>query len=122
MEAWRMAGVVVRRSLQTPSGGDEQHAKAAVGVALAGTDEVPEPTAAELWRPVPGTAAQHALGAGTSRRVEYRAVLVIMRIVTVLTPLPHIAMHVIQSPGVRLQLAHTLGAAVRVIFVPGVIL
>src|SRR5260370_10315743 len=94
-------------SFQTPSGDDEQYTKAEVRVAVAGGDELPESRAAELRRPVPRAATDRAFDAGTSRRVFHRAVLVIIGIVIILTPLPRIAVHVIKSPCVRLQLAHT---------------
>ena len=48
-----------------------------------------------------------------------------LRIVTViipiLAPLPHVPVHIIQPPGVRLLLAHRMRLAVRVARIPGVL-
>src|SRR5262249_54500608 len=93
---------------------------AEVGVTLAGGDELAERRAAELRRPVPRAATDRALEADTSRRVFHRAARVILRIVMVLAPLPSVAVHVMKPPGIRIQLAHAVRPALRIVPVPGV--
>ena len=44
-----------------------------------------------------------------------------IRIKPVLAPLPHIAVHVVQAPGVRLLLPHRMQRSAIVVLVPGVV-
>src|SRR5262249_26892565 len=44
-----------------------------------------------------------------------------IRAIPVLHPLPHIAMHIVQAPGIRLQLPYRMGLAIGILAVPGIL-
>ena len=90
---------------------------------------VPVPRRAEVavGRPAapggdePATAAKHAVRARCrSRRIVHRRLRIVTAIIPILAPLPHVPVHVIQPPGVRLLLAHRMRLAARVLVIPGV--
>src|SRR5207247_10607180 len=63
---------------------------------------------------VPGAAAQHAhLPGARPARVVGWALAVIALAIIVVTPLPHVAVHVIEAPAVGLLLPHRPGRATR---------
>ena len=61
-------------------------------------------------RAAPATAAIHAERAHSRpRRIVRRRLRIVTIIIPILTPLPYVPMHVVETPGVRLLLAHRMG-------------
>ena len=70
----------------------------------------------------PRAAAKHARRAGRRpRRVDRGRLLVVVPVVPIGAPLPDVAVHVVQSPGVRLLLAHRMRLAAGVALEPTVL-
>src|SRR6516225_7324359 len=117
------AGLVLPRALCPNTAGrrDEQDAKTAMFGNFGASAEAAESGAAYHRTVVPGAAAldDHAAVAGP-RRVFHVAVLVIVRIVDVLTPLPRIPVHVVKAPIVQLLLAHRMRSSAGINVVPSV--
>src|SRR5262249_55918540 len=80
---------------------DEQHTKTEVILSVLSNGDAAVSRAADLGWKFKRAATSHASAAGEwPHRVFYGAGAVVIRIVAVLTPLPRIAVHVVQPPGV----------------------
>src|SRR5262249_53289498 len=103
---------------------DDQHDTKAEAVVAGGGNNVvvAECRAAAHGSVPPRTATDHTLPANTwAGRGFRRAGLVVIRIVKVFTPLPDITVHVVKTPGIRLQSSHRPCMALRVPVDPCVI-
>ena len=74
---------------------------------------VADPGGAIVCAARPGTASQHALLAlRRSVRIVRGTGPVILGAIEIMAPLPHIARHVIQPPGIRLSLTDDVGLGI----------
>src|SRR5262249_39082756 len=108
---------VLRPALCLVAGGrqDEQHTKTDVGGGV-----ITERRAAGHGPVATRAATNHARAASAAGRVLHGTFPVIVRLIAVLTPLPHIAVHVVQAPFVRQLLADRMRLDAWIPPVPGV--
>jgi hypothetical protein len=99
--------------------GDPEQAKPQGAVAVASLDDATIRRAALMCITVPAAAAPHSVRArrGTLRVSRWCGWI---RLIPVLHPLPHVAVHIVQAPGIGLALSYGMGRATCIGRIPGV--